>query len=125
MSVSAKEVCKLLNELNNNDDGFLVGLLARFYVTDKLAEFSNVNCSKLEGSKYYSSSCLGLITALVDEDICYREDEDIFMLLSDFKSEKNQAWDKYLQDLDEYNKEHGTNHKPDKRPDILKGDSDD
>jgi hypothetical protein len=120
MAISAKEVCKQLNELNSNEDGFIVGLLAKFYVTDKLANDSKVACSKLEGAEYYSSSALGIINALTDETIGYSEDEDKFILVSSIDEKENKVWDKYESDVDAFNKEHGTNHMPDDRPSYLK-----
>lgn len=121
MSISAKEVCKQLNELNSNEDGFIVGLLSRFYVTDKLAEGSKVTCSKPKGDKIYSSSALGIINALVDEIIAYDIEDDKFILVSSIDKKENNDWDKYELEVDEFNKENGTNHKPEKRPDYLEG----
>lgn len=124
MSISAKEVCKLLNELNSNEDGFLVGLLARFYVTDELAEGSKVLCSKLEGAKHYSSSALGIVNALVDEAIAYDMEDDKFILLSTIHKKENKDWDKYESAVETFNKEHDTDHQPEKRPSWLNGDHD-
>ena len=120
MSVSAKEVCKILNELSNNDDGFIVGLLNRFYVSDKLAEESRVSCSKLDGSNYHSSSALGIINALTDETIGCTDDGE-FMLLGDYNRVKSDEWDRYEEDFAQYNKDNGTNHEAEKRPEHLKG----
>ena len=120
MSVSAKEVCKILNELSSNDDGFVDGLLNRFYVSDKLAEESRVSCSKLDGSNHYSTSALGVINALTDEVVGYNDDGD-FVLLSEYNKIRPAEWDKYEEDLIQYNKDNDTNHEPEKRPEHLKG----
>ena len=122
MTIPAQQVCDLLNGLNSNEDGFIVGLMSRFFVTDELASNSRVMCSKKEGDKAYSSSALGIVNALVDEAIAYDMEDDKFILMSTIDKKENKVWDKYESDLNAHNKEHNTDHKPDERPSYLTGD---
>jgi hypothetical protein len=121
MKVSAQLICDILNN-NRNYDGFIDSLRSRVSVTDDVANNSEVNCSAIDGG--FDSSPLGFINMLADEPIgmvissCSHSKGfgNTFHPMSKKPSINDEVWNIYIASLDKYNKENGTNHKPEKRP---------
>lgn len=117
MKISAQHVCEELNKMMNSNDDFKSSLQSRIVVSESIAINTDVCCSVIEGG--FDTSALGFINALTDEPICLfissKDEPDVFCTVAFAKETCDAEWDEYIKALNAYNKEHETNHQPEKR----------
>lgn len=118
--IPAQQVCDILNR-NIEVKGFVETIRARVSVPTEVANGSEVGCTEIDGD--FDSSPLGFIQVLVDEQICLKvgggDGVGEFMTVKDADKAIASDWDKYENDLADFNKTHGTNHKPEPRPKVI------